>query len=528
MISRGDFETLYQLSRKLHQHTHDVPRLMEIILSSAGSMVGVEYGYLITFDEHSGIDRAFVLDSSRSLPTEFWEKLLARGLIGFVYHGQRTILIRDVANDPRWPRFSAVPLCGSAIGLPLSDGERIFGVMMLMHTQIDRFNEASIALLEEVASLASDALGAALAIEARQVTGQYQQLFNDAVVPILLTDIDGVIQDVNRKACDFLGWDRHDLLEHPIATIHPPGSGTPVNGQLKNLQMNEERAFRAAVFGAGRVEIPVIVRVRRLHIDGREIIEWVEQDITAQMELEQLKRDLAAMVYHDLRGPLQTIRGSIHKLAQVLANHENSLVPELLQIGIRGTRQLRRMVDSLLDIQRLEEGRAVLDLQPMEMRVLLADAVQLVQPLAADARQSLKFTLEDGLPLIMLDADMMVRVVVNLLENAVKYTPDGGIINLSARADGERVRITINDSGPGIAPDMRQRIFEKYNRVKYHDAPQGVGLGLAFCRLAVEAHGGEIWVESEPDKGSDFIFTLPVKPAAVRDTSEFVALAVNS
>src|SRR5690606_6575834 len=135
----------------------------------------------------------------------------------------------------------------------------------------------------------------------------------------------------------------------------------------------EETVFRTTAMNDQKEEVPVTVRGRGIRLGQRDLIEWVEQDVTAQMELEQLRRDLAAMVYHDLRGPLQSIKGSINKLGQVLANHENPAVWTLLQIGIRSTRQLQRMVDSLLDIQRLEEGRAVLNRKPVELQVLLGD-----------------------------------------------------------------------------------------------------------------------------------------------------------
>jgi signal transduction histidine kinase len=95
------------------------------------------------------------------------------------------------------------------------------------------------------------------------------------------------------------------------------------------------------------------------------------------------------------------------------------------------------------------------------------------------------------------------------MENAVKYTPMGGTITLSAAQDGSSIRISVSDSGPGIPKHLQKTIFDKFSRVKYKDAPKGVGLGLAFCRLAVEAHGGQIWVESEPGQGSSFLFTLP-------------------
>jgi signal transduction histidine kinase len=120
---------------------------------------------------------------------------------------------------------------------------------------------------------------------------------------------------------------------------------------------------------------------------------------------------------------------------------------------------------------------------------------------------------------------MMMRVVINLLQNAIKYPPDGGAIKLSANRDGEAVLISVSDSGPGIPPHLQKQIFDKYSRIKYRDAPKGMGLGLAFCRLAVEAHQGRIWVESDGKLGSTFHFTLPAAHPTVEANPSQLATA---
>lgn len=106
---------------------------------------------------------------------------------------------------------------------------------------------------------------------------------------------------------------------------------------------------------------------------------------------------------------------------------------------------------------------------------------------------------------------MITRVVINLTENGIKYTPKGGQVWLSAKQVDNMVEISVRDTGPGIPEEMRVRVFDKFSRVKYKNAPKGIGLGLAFCRLAVEAHGGRIWVESDGKNGSNFKFTLPIE-----------------
>ena len=518
-------EALYQLARKLHYNIVDKRKILQSSLTTAGEITHVTQGCIVTFNDRDQIDDAFVLDTNQDTPENLWETMLTRGLLGFAYHSQRVIVIPNVATDPRFPQVETMPTDGSAVGIPLSDGRFVFGVLMLLHNEIDYFDDESIAVLQEIAELASRAISTAYELfDSREMDSRYENLFDQNVVPIILSDMEGNIIDVNRKVCDMLEYGRYDLLNTPITKIHPNETHVVEKADLATLAIEEERTFRTNIVSNRGAEIPVVVRIRRLELNGRAVIEWVEQDITPQMELEQLRGDLSAMVYHDLRGPLQTINATIYKLGKLLAGtNENPHIATLLQLGMRSTRQLRSMVDSLLDIQRFEEGNAILDVQEMELRVLLIDAAQLIHPLATDAKQRLQLDIPDDLPLVKADGNMMVRVIINLLENAIKYTPEGGTVTLSTRIQGDVAQISILDSGPGIPADMKDRIFDKFNRVKYRNAPQGVGLGLAFCRLAVNEHGGRIWVESELGNGSEFIFTLPLNSQIEDDLPEVPA-----
>lgn len=510
----GHYEFLYRFTRSLHEQGLDPRRTLQTIISMTGETLSVKHGCLVTFREDRSVDHAYIIgaDSTADISPQLWQTLVQRGLLGFVYHSDRIVVIRNIRTDPRWPDLPAVsfiPSAGSAVGVPLHQNGDIYGVLLLLHPEVDFFQQEDVSLLEEVAAISVPVIANALAMHAARTSDtRYRSLFDDAMVPVLLTDLRGHIVDANRRACDLLGYRRSDLLHTPIMRTHRVQLEMLAEQNL--LNENGEGYFRTSIVREHDEEVPVMVRVRRIRLNGRDLIEWMEQDLSAQMELEQLRRDLTSMVYHDLRGPIQTILGSIYRLGQVLRSHENPAVLTLLQLGIQGTRQLERMVDSLLDVQRLESGHNMLNRSPVELRVLLTDAVQLVQPIALQASQRLQFEFEDSLPLMALDADMVRRVLINLLENATKYTPDGGVIRLTARRVRDNIMIKVSDSGQGIPENMRGRIFDKYSRIKYENAPRGVGLGLAFCRLAVEAHGGQIWVESVEGSGSDFIFTLPV------------------
>lgn len=516
LSERQRLDALYSLIHALRNQDSNTRGVLQTALTMTSEIIGVQQGSVVTFRKDDRADDILTLQPEANLENtrKLWNRLITRGLIGFVHHGRRTIVVRDITTDPRWPRLGEapeLPKTGSAIGLPMEKNGYMYGVMTLIHSEVDFFDEAMIEWLNAVVDTISSVIGSAIVMNATpKDENHYRWLFEDAVMPIIITDLDGYIIDANRRACEMLRYKRQDLLKLPISAIHRMGTGPVGAGRFESLQTGNEVQFRSTAWPSEGPDIPVTVRARRVFFDNYDVIAWVEQDTSAQMELDQLRQDLTAMVYHDLRGPLHTVYSSLATLGRLLNGSNPPAVNDLLQVGIRGTRQLSRMIESLLDIQRLEEGKAVLDPKPTSLHSLMANAAQLVQPLASESNQKLTFTLVDELPFVTCDSDMILRVITNLMENAVKYTPMGGAIKLGAERTAEGVRVSVTDSGPGIPKHMQRQIFDKFSRVKYKDAPKGLGLGLAFCRLAIEAHGGQIWVESEPGEGSSFVFTLPV------------------
>ena len=145
-----------------------------------------------------------------------------------------------------------------------------------------------------------------------------------------------------------------------------------------------------------------------------------------------------------------------------------------------------------------------------DINTLVVEAVEIVQPSAEGKDIGLQIDIPPRLPLVDLDADMIRRVIINLMDNSIKYTPEGGVVTISARAAPAEVIVSVRDTGPGIPSDQHTRIFARFARLQREAAPKGMGLGLTFCKLAIEAHGGKIWVESQVGHGSTFSFRLPM------------------
>jgi PAS domain S-box-containing protein len=236
----------------------------------------------------------------------------------------------------------------------------------------------------------------------------------------------------------------------------------------------------------------------------------ITEDVTALKQAEELREDLTHTMVHDLRGPLTWVLGSLGLLETTLETGPSLENRALVSKARNGAQRILHLVDSILEVARLEQGELPLQPQPVEIRAIVSEAIGLAAALAEEKRLALIQETPHDTPAAWADPQIIGRVVQNLLGNAIKFTPEGGRIRVNAGHDSSSVRISVSDSGPGIADDVRPRLFQKFATSRQR--PHGSGLGLAFCRLAVEAHGGKIWAETAPDGGAQLVFTLPVAP----------------
>jgi two-component system sensor histidine kinase/response regulator len=236
------------------------------------------------------------------------------------------------------------------------------------------------------------------------------------------------------------------------------------------------------------------------------LFEQVQQNYKRLQEVEKLRDDMRNMIVHDLRTPLTAVIVGVEMLRQ--AGELTATQQEMTEIAITGGQTLLRMINDLLDVEKMESGTTQLQYSELSARTLVAGAVAQVRPLAEMGQTALLTEIAEGLPLFAGDENQLSRTLVNLIANAIKFTPSG-TVTISATSDDANMRIAVRDNGHGIPSDAFGRIFEKFGQV---DAPNrvGTGLGLAFCKLAVEAHGGHIDVESTLRVGSTFSFTIPL------------------
>jgi len=232
------------------------------------------------------------------------------------------------------------------------------------------------------------------------------------------------------------------------------------------------------------------------------------------LELQRLRDDTSDLIVHDLRNPLSMIAGGVNLLELTLPDEILQANRDVLNLINSNVERIRRLVESLLDVTRMEAGESELVQSEIKLPSLLKNTVERTAAILKEYDVTVRLSIPADLPMIVADEEKINRVLANLMDNAVKYTPSGGRITVSVEARPERVLISIANTGLTIPPEDRERIFERFTRASGGQArTPGFGLGLAFCRLAVEAHGGKIWVEpGESGQGNRIIFSLPVKP----------------
>jgi two-component system, NtrC family, sensor histidine kinase KinB len=438
-----------------------------------------------------------------------------QGLAGQVVSEGRGIIIAHVKEDKNFTdidRFNGIDASAVAIA-PIQSQGRVIGVLEAINPISHTFDPDSLTVMMGIGGLAGATIINAQLFERLQTAHQrYQELFQESIDPIFITDWEGKITEANREAVNLSGYRSEELQFMSIDQLHQV-DWNKVGMKLENLRVGDGCTYESVLHKANAEKVPIEVRSRRVEFEDTDSIQWTVRNISERKELDALRADLTSMIYHDLRSPLSNIVSSLEVLGGMIG--EDEATRSMLGVAVHSTDRIQRLVNSLLDIYRLESGQPIEALTAINPAELIKTAVNDVSSSAVGRRQTLSTRLEEELPNIQGDADMLRRVLINLLENASKFSKTETAIEIGAAKNDGSVQFWVKDNGPGIPPSEHKRIFEKFGRlnVRSERRASGLGMGLAFCRMAVQAHGGEIWVESDTGKGSKFIFTLPLKDA---------------
>jgi NtrC-family two-component system sensor histidine kinase KinB len=440
---------------------------------------------------------------------------MGQGVAGWVAREGRGVVVpnvqRDNRFDPETDRRTGYTTRAIACAPIRLHGE-VIGVLEAINPTSGMFDPDALLVLTGIGNLAGTAIRHAQLFSSLEAAHlRYRELFEDSVDPIFITNLEGRILEANRRAVDATGYETSGLLSMEITELHDLDQEN-LGAHLEKLQDSQEMiTYESNMTTSTGMHVPIQVYARPVLIDGVRHLQWILRDITERKNLDRLREDLIATVYHDLRSPLANVVSSLDVLKNMLPAMEDPSSQSILKIAQRSTERIQRLTNSLLDVNRLNSGQPVVNQGPTSLNELVRDSAEAVDLILASKDQTLEIKLPDDLPMVNVDSDMIRRVLINLLENAIKYTRSNGRIEIGAEHTGEEVQVWVEDNGRGI-PELEQTyIFDKFSRVRSpEDETKGLGLGLTFCRLAVEGHGGRIWVDSQENVGSRFTFILPV------------------
>lgn len=505
----------------------DLGKLLETIHEQVSRLFDTTDFYIATYDAESN-EWETLLDIEHGQRRSPQRHRLGTGFTGHIIRNRAPLLFRTTQELEDFARVTQTTPIGrmpcSWLGVPLMAADNLVGVMGIEnYEQEGVYDEQDLALFSAIAASAAIAIAnARLFHNVTEARDRLQAILDSTRDGVLLLDQTGHILLANPPIERWMGLAGSEVpgtnLQDAIRRarkLHPEARRILLD-ELRNarriLERNPQAQLRGAFENPGQDALALEWRsVPVLQRSGMRMARIVVlRDVTEEWEAARMREDLDSMIVHDLRGPLTIIQGSLETALQTALGPLTAAQRNLLNMAQEGTRRMQLLVDTLLDIRRLEAGKMPLSFAPTALETLAQQASGNIKPLAMENRLTITVDVSPALPPLWADEETLMRVLENLLNNAVKYSPPGQTIEIQATQEGQFVRCAVIDHGVGIPRAELDRVFEKFVQVHRTGKRRGSGLGLAFCRLAIEAHGGEIWVESEEGKGSSFYFTVPV------------------
>lgn len=513
------------VSRGLSQ-VADLEALFSMLHQRMPGVLSADTFLLALYDEHSRtIQVVRQAEFDVELPGGAFP--LGHGLTSEVIRTRQPRLVRNWSNEAppvQLQYVSGTPgLPESAVMVPLLTGEQVTGVLAAHSYSPDAFDEDDLLVLEAIAAQTATAIEGLrrsehLAAQLQERVSQLQAVLGSLAEPLLMIDAQGCITELNDAARAVLCIDDASVvlgqpLEQQVWGQWPLGSAEisdaiapMVRGLLRgdpvaDCEVRLERHGRRVLKFSGRPLLDA-----RGNVGGAVL---VVRDVTARNEIEQLKYEMLSVASHDLKTPVTVIRSQAQLLRRNM--RDGSIARETIDNGLATivgqTDRLTKLLALLLDLSRIEAGRFTIDKRPTNLASVASSVIADVAA-TTDRHQIRLHT--SGPVSGNWDDDRLGELLTNLLTNAIKYAPEGGLIDVEIRGHDNEVAVCVRDQGLGLAPDEAAHVFERFFRAESSRRLEGSGLGLYICQSVVSAHGGRIWVESPGlGQGSSFCFVLP-------------------
>lgn len=533
-VERDRTEALYRISRELSASL-DLNRVMNRALQLLKEAIGVDKGSILLLDHETGDLRLRAsMGRPEPLPPEGRSTPFRKGvgLAGWVLEHREPVIVPDVTQDERWAEIQEESP-RSALCVPLQAGEDILGVLTLSDSRLDYFAEAHLRMVTAAATQIATAIGNAelyrLIQEQAERLGEMLRLqqteasksraiLEGIADGVVVTDSEGRIILFNDAAERILGVPRAVVMDesvHVLPATLSSGAEMAARGlaavskwvgvPTRDGRLMEER------FSVGRQVASVRVTPVMM---GAELLGTVAlfRDITREVEAERVKNEFISTVSHELRTPMTSIKGYTDLIFMQAAGPITENQRKFLSVIKSNADRLAMLVNDLLDISRIETGRIRLNRQPIPTGEVVEDVVTALSKQAEEKNLTLTMDVEKDLPPVYADRDRLTQVLTNLVDNACRYTPEGGKVTVTVHRVSDKVQVDVTDTGIGIAPKDQEKIFERFFRADHPVVQEtgGTGLGLAIVKSFVEMHNGEIWLDSELGKGTTFSFTMPI------------------
>lgn len=523
-------ETFEAVSRRMSS-TLDMDVIASDVLDVAVPVVGAETARCVLVPSMMDARVGARFDPYHMHTPETLNVNVRLGLVGQVLRSAQPVVLQDVSQGAAPIDMSLA--ARAVLAAPIMRDWQVIGVLIFESMQPFAFTEEHVQFVTTLARHAAISLdNAQLYQQVRAGRDQLQALLDSTHEAMILFDAHGRLRHFNPVAEALLGHNLSRYLDRNFVCwmrdfgperLKRLGGLTldQVREYIKGVRARPEEV-RCRKFAQPNGDTPRYIEETGSPVldQGGQLAGWllVWRDATEDRQLEQMREQLTSMIVHDLRNPITSISSSLLMLRDLIDDErvDSATLLELVTLAHSSADYLTNLVQSILDVARLEQHTVSLDCESWSLADSVDYAIKSVFSLVLAANLEIATDIPDNLPLVWIDDEKIRRVLINLLDNAVRHTPQDGCIRISARYDAKQnvVVACVSDTGPGIPHEARGRIFEKFIQLDQQAirGHKGTGLGLAFCRLAVEAHGGQIWVEDAAGGGAAFCFTLPLIP----------------
>jgi len=524
---RDQMDRFSMLSSRIAENLAPEVVLQEVV-DAACELNSARYGALAVFDEDGHVQDFIVHGITQQERDGMQYPPRGLGLLGHLQKIQSPLRLADLTQHQESVGFPANhPQMKSFMGIPLRRGDENLGNLYLTEKEgAEEFSASDEHILEMFANHAALAIynSQRFAIEQRahaqvqEARQLLQSIMDNSPAVISVKDTRGRYISINRRYEELFQVDSNEVAGKTDHDLHSQEVAVAVRtNDLLVLQAGEPLEFEETIPSKdGSPHTYLSVKFPLWDAQGKVYaVCAIATDITTRIEVEQLKADFLSMISHDLRGPLTSIKGLSSLLLMDSVEYDAETTAEYLNSIDEEADRMSELVGNLLDMSRIEASAMPLDPEVCHLADIASEIVRITERSRIGGDHKIIVDVPLDLPEIYADYDQIGRVLSNLLSNSIKYSPANSEIVISAHVKSESPKVivtSVKDHGVGIPEADRDQIFDKFYRVSTDlgRGRPGSGLGLAICKAIVEAHNGNLWVDSAVGQGSTFFFTLPI------------------